>query len=204
MKEYLKFSLFTLIIVVFGIRSFSQNTELEKVKVKFIIDSLLYDTTYALGPWGIKLVYNLADSIEKYGFRKDKIFPFRDYKKVKLFKANHEKRLVRSCLNENTMTLNDFVDRKGKKLSIDQTERLLNIINNPLAFGWSMQETQVLKAGIVFYDEQNEIIACINIFNDGKQLGFFPREIRTKEGQLKKHDGQKFIELLIELGLDFY
>ena len=50
MKEYLKFLLFTLIIVFFGIRSFSQNAELEKVKVKFIIDSLLYDTTYALGP----------------------------------------------------------------------------------------------------------------------------------------------------------
>ncbi len=203
MKGKLKFLLLPLIIFVLSIQSFSQNTKSEKEKIKVIIDSLLYDTNYVLGPWTYKFVYNLADSIEKYGFRKDKIFPCKDFKKVKLYKANHERRLVRSCLNENTMTLNNFVDRKGKRLSTDQTERLLNIINNPLAFGWFVQETQVLKAGIIFYNEQNEIIACINIFNNGLQLGFFPGDIRTKGGDLNRHEGQKFKELLNELGLNF-
>ena len=161
MKGKLKFISLLLITFLLSIPSFSQNAESEKDKVKIITDSLLFDTNYVLGPWAYKSIFNLVDSIKKYGFQKEKIFPFKEFKKVKLYKVNLKRGLGKSCLDHETMELNKFVEKRGKKLNKDQISRLLIILNNPLAFHWLTQESHYLKAGLIFYDFENKIIACI-------------------------------------------
>ena len=100
------------------------------------------------------------------------------------------------------MELNKFVEKRGKKLNKDQISRLLIILNNPLAFHWLTQESHYLKAGLIFYDFENKIIACIDIYNNGLQIKTYPKDIRMKTGLLLKKEGLKFNEILMELGLD--
>ncbi len=188
-------------IFLFNIHSFSQNSENEDRRIAFVVDSLLTDTNYIYNYWAKEKIYNLADSIRKYGFRKDKIFPFQDYEKVKLFKVNLQNRTELTGLDRETMTLKNFVEKKGKKFNKDQIKRLLNILNNPLAFLYGVLECQNLKACIVFYDEKENIIAGIDVYTNGYQIRTYPKDIRMKAGLLNNKDGREFVDLLSEFGL---
>ena len=193
-----------------SLTSKSQDKSSAQDELQLIVESLLKDTNNLYYQGLSYKIKELAESIKEHGFKKEFLFPYKEYHRIVGYRINKQfvidndvVLLGESCIDTSTMELKNFMDKHGVLTNIQssQIDKVLEIVNNPLNFEWFIHDSQHLKGGIIFLNNKNRIIAYINIYDNGHQLGFIPDNIRFKNGMLKSEYGIKMQIILREIGI---
>ena len=171
-----------------------------------MIESIFADTLVN-SDWYKDHIRNLVKLIDQDKGLPNKMFPFIRCDSVVAYKFNQK---YRSTGNSNYIIDNvvnngeiakDIELEYGKKMTDDQVQKFLSIINNPMNFDWSECGTPITYGLIIFYKNE-QIEAFVQLSCGYSQVACYPMNLRTKFGALRNSKVELLVDLAKEIEIE--
>ena len=175
----------TLVLTLNFVWGYSQFSQEELLSIKDSIQSEINDSIKS--KWKKDDLLKMINLLDK----PDSLFPFTSYDSVYYIKYGTKDKI--DLAKWNKKYTEHVLD--SKKLSNEDVNTILTIINNPLNFNWGECGTPFIEGAIIFYKSGNEI-AKIKHACSGGQLLTEPDNALSRWGILSEVGYTKLYEVL--------